>query len=134
VAAYRDWIQRSRVNLDPFAFAGKADLPLAHEGDTVFHTDYEWFGGVPRTFAVSLQVAAAGEGSTIELVVHSASTLQPGDVSCVATQAVALAAREEAARELVVQADEDHRYAVLGRVTKGSCRFDRIRVDAVPPP
>jgi len=77
-------------------------------------------------------VAAAGEGATIELMVHRASTLQPNDVSCVATQAVVLAAREEAARELAVEIDDDHRYAVLGRVTKGSCRFDRIRVEAVP--
>jgi len=132
VAAYRDWIEASRVSLEPFAFAGKADLPLAHEGDTVFHTDYDWFGGARRTFAVTLDVAAAGEGATIELMVHQASTLQPNDVSCVATQAVVLAAREEAARELAVEIDDDHRYAVLGRVTKGSCRFDRIRVEAVP--
>jgi hypothetical protein len=45
---------------------------------------------------------------------------------------VVLAARQEAARGLTVQADEGHRYAVLGRVTKGSCRLDRIRVEAVP--
>jgi SAM-dependent methyltransferase len=132
LAAYRDWIEHSRVSLEPFACAGKADLPLAHEGDTLFHTEYEWFGGARRTFAVSLQVAAAGEGATIELMVHRASTLRPDDVSCVATQAVAPAAREQAARDLTVDADEDHRYAVLGRVTKGSCRLDRIRVEAVP--
>ena len=132
LAAYRDWIEQSRVALDPFAFGGKADLPLANAGDTVFHTEYEWFGAAPRTFAVSLEVAAAGEGATIELMVHRASTLRPSDVSCVATQAVVLAAREEAARDLTVDTGEDHRYAVLGRVTKGSCRLDRIRVEAVP--
>jgi len=132
VAAYRDWIEQSRASLAPFAGGGKADLPLAHEGDTAFHTEYEWFGGARRTFAVSLDVAAAGEGATIDLMVHRASTLHPDDVSCVATQAVVLTAREVATRELAVEIDEDHRYAVLGRVTKGSCRFDRIRVEAVP--
>ena len=132
LAAYRDWIEQSRVSLEPFAFAGKADLPLANAGDTVFHTEYEWFGAAARTFAVSLEVAAAGEGATIELMVHRASTLEPNDGSCVATQAVVLAAREEAARDLTLVTDEDHRYAVLGRVTKGSCRLDRIRVEAVP--
>lgn len=132
LAAYRDWIEQSRVSLEPFAFAGQADLPLAHEGDTVFHTEYEWFGGARRTFAVSLEVAAAGEGATIDLMVHRASTLQPNDVSCVATEPVVLAASAKAARDLTVQADADHRYAVLGRVTKGSCRFDRIRVEVVP--
>ena len=132
LTAYRGWIEGSRVGLDPFAWGGKRDLSLAHEGDTVFHTEYEWFGGARRTFAVSLDVAAAGEGATIEVMVHRASTLQPNDVSCVAAQTVVLAAREVAARELAVEIDEDHRYAVLGRVTKGSCRFDRIRVEAVP--
>jgi SAM-dependent methyltransferase len=132
LAAYREWIEQSRVSLEPFAFAGKPELPLANEGDTVFHTEYEWFGATRRTFAVSLEVAAAGEGATIELMVHRASTLRPDEVSCVATQAVVLAAREDAARDLTVETDEDHRYAVLGRVTKGSCRFDRIRVEAVP--
>jgi SAM-dependent methyltransferase len=132
LAAYRDWIEQSRVGLDPFGVAGKADAPLVHAGDTVFHTGYEWFGAAPRTFAISLGAAAAGEGVTVELMVHRASTLEPSEVSCVATQAVVLAARQEAARGLTVQADQSHRYAVLGRVTKGSCRLDRIRVEAVP--
>ena len=132
LAAYRDWIEGSRVGLDPFAWGGKRDLPLAHEGDTVFHTAYEWFGSAPRTFAVSLQVAAAGEAATIDLMVHRASTLRPDEVACVASQAVALAPREESARELTVAADADHRYAVLGRVVKGSCRLDRVKVEARP--
>jgi SAM-dependent methyltransferase len=132
LAAYRDWIEGSAVSLDPFAHGGKRDLPLAHEGDTVFHTAYEWFGGVARTFTVSLQVAAAGEAATMDLMVHRASTLRPGEVACVATQAVALAPREHSARELTVEADADHRYAVLGRVMKGSCRLDRVKVEARP--
>jgi SAM-dependent methyltransferase len=132
VAAYRDWIEGSRVSLDPFAFAGQADLPPAREGDTLFHTDYEWFGSAPRIFRVSLGVAAAGEGTTVDLVVHRFPTLRPGEVACVAAQPVALSPRETVACDVTVETDEDSRFAVLGRVTKGSCRLDRVSVEAVP--
>jgi SAM-dependent methyltransferase len=133
VAAYRDWIEQSRVGLDPFSFGGKADLPAAREGETVFHTDYGWFGSAPRTFRVTVGVAEAqGEGATLELLVHRASTLQPDDVACVQTRTVALAGPGSKVEDLTVDTDDEHRYAVLGRLTRGSGRFDRVAVEARP--
>jgi len=133
VAAFRDWIEASRVGLNPFAFGGKADLPALREGDTVFHTDYEWFGSAPRKFRVSLGVTEVeGDGATLDLMVHRASTLQPADVACIQTQTLGVSARGEATAELIVDTDDGHRYAVLGRVTKGSCRLDRVAIEALP--
>jgi SAM-dependent methyltransferase len=133
VAAYRDWIEQSRVNLDPFSFDGKADLSAVREGETVFHTDYEWFGSTPRTFRVSVGVAEAeGEGATLELLVHRASTLQPDDVACVQTRTVPLAGAGSKVEDLTVDTDDQHRYAVLGRLTRGSVRFDRVAVETRP--
>ena len=132
VAAYRDWIEQSRVNLDPFAGGGNAALPLARGGDTLFHTAYEWFGSARRTFRVALSAAEAGGGARVDLMVHRASTLRPDEVTCLQTQSVELAGRGETARELTVAIDDNCRYAVLGRVMSGSCRFDRIVVEALP--
>src|SRR6185436_20319619 len=134
VAAYRDWIEQSRVSLDPFTFGGDRRLPVAREGDTVFHTDYEWFGSAPRTFNVSLAAAEVdGGGAAIDLRVHRAATLQPGDVTCVATQAVDVASGPgRITRELAVTADDRYRYAVLGRMIKGCCRLDGITIETAP--
>ena len=134
VAAYRDWIEQSRVGLNPFAIGGKADLPSAREGDTLFHTDYEWFGSAPRTFRVSFGVkeGESGGDATLDLMVHGASTLEPSDVTCVQTRTVPVTTSGETATELTVKTDDRNRYAVLGRVTKGSCRLARVAVEALP--
>lgn len=135
VAAYRDWIEQSRVSLDPFAFGGDAGLPAAREGDTLFHTDYEWFGSARRTFNVSVSAAEAGpSGAALELLVHRAATLRPTDVTCVRTQAMEFTGPGESTKELTVETDDRYRYAVLGRVVRGSCRPGRIAVDAIPAP
>jgi len=133
VAAYRDLIEGSRASLDPFAFAGMADLPPAREGDTVFHTNYEWFGNRPRTFGVRLSVADVGaEGCALDLVVHRAATLRAEDVSCVKSLAVEVTASGAADHALAIDADDRYRYAVLGRITRGCCRLDRVTVEALP--
>jgi SAM-dependent methyltransferase len=133
VAAYRDWIEESQVTLNPFAFGGRADLPPVSEGDTVFHTDYEWFGTAPRTFRVRLEVAeTGGEGAAIDLMVHRQATLQPDHVACVRTEPVTVAPGGETTHSVTVDTDDRHRYAVLGRLVKGSCRLSRVVVEAAP--
>ena len=131
VAAYRDWIEQSRVGLDPFSSGGKADLSAAREGGTVFHTDYEWYGSAPRTFRVSVGVAEA-EGATLDLMVHRAATLLPAEVGCIQTRTIPLTEAGNVVVDLSVETDDRNRYAILGRLIAGSARFDRITVEARP--
>jgi len=133
VAAYRDWIEQSRVPLDPFSSGGDRARPVMPEGSTVFHTDYEWFGSTPRTFRVRL---GPGEGSApgarVDLLVHRVATLRPDDVTCVRTESVDVSDAACITRDLTVDADDRYRYAVLARMMQGSRRFERIDVEAFP--
>lgn len=132
IAAHREWIEQSHLGLNPFSFGGKADFSAAREGETVFHTDYGWFGSAPRTFRVALAVAERAEGSTLDLMVHRATTLHATEVACIETRTVPLEVGDVEV-DLTVETDDRGRYAVLGRLTAGSCRFDRVAVEARPP-
>lgn len=144
VAAYRAQLEGSRLVLNPFAFLpgrgssfcgsmGAAAAARPNDDPTVFHTDYVWLGSGPRVFTLSWAVAErSGPDCAIELRIHAYHNLAQQDTRCLATRTLSIGAAGEAGIELFIDADEDQRYAVLGKLIGGPCVFEWIAVESAP--
>jgi SAM-dependent methyltransferase len=141
VAAYRAQLERARLTLNPFAYLPGGSSPFCSRavvtaprasGDpTIFHTDYVWLGSGPRVFTLSWAVAErSGPDCAIELRIHAYRNLAQQETRCLLSRTLSLGAASESGIELLIDADEEDRYAVLGKLIGGPCVFEWIAVES----
>lgn len=139
-----DWralVERSVLSLDPSGLNGeepsRRDAPplVACEGadDTLFHTGYVWLGERPRTVAVDVGLCPAGAAdAAVEIRLHRQPTLHPEDVAPVGVHALSVTRGERRRVVLPLAPDAACSYAVVGKVTKGSCSVDAPVITTAP--
>ncbi len=143
VREYAEMLAKSRVSIHPFSllpgersrfFVDHADFFSKGGGqpdpETIFHSDYFWFGKGKRVFDVALRVDSAERTGkpVVELRVHRYKTLDSHIVECVATAPCSVPHIGWMMRRLELETDEEYCYAVLAKVRNGTCVFDRIEI------
>ena len=136
VRRWKAFVENAQLSLNPFARlsggrpARGVPRRVTWDGDgTLFHTGYVWLGGAARTVTVDLDAWPVNAGNAaIELRVHRQPTLQPENVTCSSTTAVAIRAGEQVHACLPLSAEEGCSYSVLGKVTTGACWTDHATV------
>jgi len=142
VNEYEESLNTSVVNLNPYSLmAGERSRFCADHreffkdqinqlaDDTVFHTDYFWFGSATRHFEVELSLAEPHFGSELEIRIHRFKTLASQEVECVGQETVHLS-RGRQKVHLEVRADEDYCYAILGKQRGSRAIFDDITIES----
>ncbi|MFN0157371.1 MAG: class I SAM-dependent methyltransferase [Bacteroidota bacterium] len=142
---YRSLLQCSSVSINPFSslpgessrfFADHTEF-FSHRGssnedtETVFHSDYFWFGQGKRVFDVILDPIDADE-SNIEVRVHTFKTLASRQVDCIATASLNIVGSNRLVYRLEVVTDEECNYAILAKARRGSCLFKHIEIKSYP--
>lgn len=89
-------------------------------------------GSGTRRFRVRLNVAELdpGEACRIQLRIHRYATRQSANIDCPAELEVPVTQTGEVICDLYLDIDEDHSYAVLGKMQNGRCRFGSVRISA----
>ncbi len=138
---YRRWLKESTLYLNPFSAMGVLQDPgntveqfiprdETSERNTVFHTDYFWFGSGEMRFAVSFLAnpSLSCPACTLQLRIHRIATLSSRTVECV--KEVELSVREDCriSETTSIHVEDDYCYAVVGKVVSGECRFGSIQI------
>jgi hypothetical protein len=145
---YRELLQRSSVSINPFSllpgetsrfFADHAEFfthkdPKTLDPETVFHSDYFWFGSGQRVFDVVFTPAdlMQNDGSEIELRIHRFKTLASRDVECVVSSVVRIEEARPHPWRFEVDIDEEYSYAILGKARRGNCLCKSIDIKSYP--
>jgi SAM-dependent methyltransferase len=142
VRRWKAFVESAALNLDPFGMmsdrrpSGGVPRSVVSDGNsTVFHTGYVWLGDVPRKVTVEVDARPApGARATIELRVHRHPALDPDAVSCCRSVKLVFGRRQPLHASVSIVPDAKHSFAVLGKVTAGSCEvFDvAVRIAACP--
>ena len=146
IAVLRDMIHESTVSIHPFAWLpGETSRFFADhmefldpknyrkiDSETVFHSEYFWWGSGQRVFDVILDVADLGERAIVELRIHTFKTLASQHVDCVATRSIAVTATGRYAARIHLATDEGNTYAILAKMRQGSCVFTGIDIRSYP--
>jgi hypothetical protein len=142
---YRSLLQHSSVSVNPFSllpggtsrfFADHTEFftqkdPKSLDPETVFHSDYFWLGAGKRTFDVILDPDDNDE-SEIELRVHRFKTLASSQMDCIVSSTVKIDNPNRRVCRIEVDTDEEHNYAILAKVRRGSCVFKHIEIKSYP--
>ncbi len=141
VSRYHAMIQAD-LSLSPFSFlpggislyyaphflqAGNASCERTN---TIFHTNYYWFGAGARRVIISLgrQKQEQEEACFVEIRVHRLKTEDPTVVDCSYHDQVMVPSEEALRKEVTMTTDENYMYAILAVLERGSCLFADIHV------
>lgn len=147
IAEYRKLLKSCGLSIHPFSAlpAGVSRYFLDHAeffsrpedaipaDDTIFHSDYAWFGNGPRRFEIRLQAADLPpyQPCTLQLRIHRYATLASHTVECVAEENLEVSENGLLRKALSISTDENYCYAVLGKIVQGACRFRNIEIRSV---
>jgi SAM-dependent methyltransferase len=148
VRGYAEMLAKSRVSIHPFSLLpGErsrffvdhteffTDQKREPDRETVFHTDYFWFGTGKRLFDIALRVDSSERTGkpVVEIRVHRYKTRDSRNVECVATISSSVPYVGWMMRRLEVETHEDYCYALLAKLRTGTCVFDRIEIKSAVP-
>jgi SAM-dependent methyltransferase len=142
---YRSVLDQTALSIDPYSSLPHGISPfcvdhvefvssqpaVTSNQETVFHSDYFWFGSGRRVFDVRMEVVH-GEQSIVELRIHRYPTLSSATVDCAVSSSVMLQADIRQVHRFILDTDDDHQYAVLAKVRRGSCRCATISIESYP--
>ncbi|MBM2841613.1 MAG: methyltransferase 11 protein, partial [Bacteroidetes bacterium] len=106
----------------------------SNDTETVFHSDYFWFGGGQRVFDVTLDAIAPIDitGAEIELRVHRFKTLESKRVDCASKSTLKIEKPGLFSCRIEVAADDECCYAILAKLHHGTCLFRDIDIKSYP--
>lgn len=136
VRSWKAFVERAPLDLDPFGLQPDQRTTTAtprragdDQSDTLFHTGYVWLGGIARTAAVEFDVSPTEGGEAVlDICVHKRPTARPDVVTRISQVTTRLRRRDRVHVVLPVNVEENYSYAVLGKVTAGSCCASNARV------
>jgi SAM-dependent methyltransferase len=144
---YSGVIQSSELILSPFATLPDGVSPyfLDHSeffnnnnnrvnDNVLFHTDYFWLGNGKRKIKVRLNIITVGQEIplNINLRIHKYSTLKSDMITCDNEYIIHLNEPGFIEKIFELDVDDNFNYAVIGKLTEGSCSFDRIKIQVSP--
>jgi len=148
VKKYKKVLDNSELSLSPFSslpdsvsyfyqdhsdfFAEKVDESIDKE--SLFHTDYFWLGSRDKSFNVSIKFneQEIPEGTSIQLRVHRYATHDSQNVECVYEKNISIDGIYDIDEDFLLKIDEDFNYAILGKITSGSFKMERILISCKP--
>jgi ubiquinone/menaquinone biosynthesis C-methylase UbiE len=144
--AYRYMLQNSQIKILPFSSLpdGLSPYYLDHSeffskningnNDTVFHTDYFWFGSSVRKIQIKLETdeIESGVDNIIQIRLHNYATLNSEKVECTYEQNFNITIKEELNETIIVETKEDYCYAILAKHISGKFRFKSISIISRP--
>ena len=86
-----------------------------YNSDTIFHTDYFWFGKGRRKFIIRMKFDDTEEQYLIQLRIHRYPVLDSQSVECVYEEDVLIAGNYEIEKVITLTIDDDYSYAILGK-------------------
>ena len=142
IEQYRGWLNSKQMALNPFSGMGKSRFFADHADffdksaaipaneDTVFHTDYSWLGNGNRVFEVRLTPEAkVFEREThLQIRVHRFATLNHKIIESVYETDLRIGDKPNHQLQFSLQLDDNYRYAILGKIIAGACRFSHISI------
>jgi len=104
------------------------------EQDSIFHTDYFWFGSHSRSFYINIESGDELDvkPAVINLRLHTYPVLNSGNVKCIYEKDVELSTTSNIIEQINIDLDEDYVYAILAKVKSGSCLIKNISVNSKP--
>ncbi len=142
IVNYRRQLQEHTSSLHPFSGMGKSpfyadhaeyfsQISTPHRGDnTVFHTDYFWFGSDTRYFQIqfTVQHTEPTHNCVIELRVHRIETLNSQNVDCIYNQVLILSGENPKTVKFSIETAGQFSYALLGKCIEGSCMLSHLEI------
>jgi len=144
VDKYRKIISENELSLSPFSrlpnevscffidhseFFEKRKTILPD--DTVFHTDYFWFGEGRRNFNIELifEDALSDMPAILQIRVHKYLTEESTDIRCIYERNINVFNTHIIKEKILLETDEDSQYAVLCKIISGnvSCKSISIK-------
>ena len=148
VKTYQDIIGSTNVSLNPFSSLpeGVSPFSLDHAeffknqlngssaSDTIFHTDYLWFGSHKRFFTIGMKkiIQPVKEHAIINIRIHRYSVLNSKNVECIFEKDIDLTGTNTIEELINIYADEDFVYAILAKMKSGNCKFKDITIRSTP--
>lgn len=144
VSELRRTVHDARVSLAPFSsmpgsasvfyadhaeFFNTPEEHPANDSETVFHTDYFWWGTGNRVFDIALDATGASE---IEIRIHSYETLASHIITCDETRHLTFTGAARQLCRIEIATDDARNYAVLAKAKKGRCIFGEISIMSYP--
>jgi SAM-dependent methyltransferase len=141
IAEYHRWLEEFTLSLDPFSglaelhsFANHAKFFTINgdspDDNTVFHTDYIWMGTGERQFTITLfaNEIIPSQKCTLQLRIHRYATLSSSKVECIKEVIIQVNENSRISETITIPVQEDHCYAVLGKLIGGKCRFSGVEI------
>ena len=139
---YREQLQQQISSLNPFSGMGKSPFFADHseffsqdhrkneQSDTVFHTDYIWFGSGTRNFQILL-VASTSEpyqNCVIQIRVHRFETLNSQNVESIYENILTLSGESFETVDFSIPTEDGYSYAILGKLVEGDCKVTDLTI------
>jgi len=148
IIKFQDKLKASEVSINPFSSLPEGISPYCidhaeyftmpsinrQEQDSIFHTDYFWFGSHSRSFYINIESGDELDvkPAVINLRLHTYPVLNSGNVKCIYEKDVELSTTSNIIEQINIDLDEDYVYAILAKVKSGSCLIKNISVNSKP--
>jgi SAM-dependent methyltransferase len=86
-----------------------------HNSDTVFHTDYFWFGDGRRNFKIRMKFYDTEEQHLLQLRIHRYPVLDSQSVDSVYEEDFLIDGNNAIEKVITLTTDDDYSYAILGK-------------------
>ncbi len=140
VQSYNELLNSKEISINPFSslpdglshffqdhadFFKNSDESHTHS-DTIFHTDYFWFGNAKRNLVLNIGFDEVEEQATIQFRIHRYSVLDSQNVECIFEEDVCLCENKEIEKIITLTTDDDYSYAILGKSLSGKFKVKNI--------
>jgi hypothetical protein len=141
-------LQNSSISLNPFSSLPDGispycidhqeyfskDLVNQENSDTIFHTDYFWFGNHSRNFCIDIEISdeLSLDNGVINLRVHRYPVLNSAKVACIFEKDVKLDSVSGLNEYIKIELDEDYVYAFLAKMKSGNVIAKKISISSKP--
>jgi len=102
------------------------------QNDTIFHSDYFWFGDGKRQVKIKMRIEGASldEINIIEFRIHSYSTYDSKNQICVFEKEIEVSSNMNINEVIELRTDEDFNYAFLCNLKSGNISVSSISIES----
>lgn len=122
--------EMSRFYQDHAHYFEKNSSRNYEDENTLFHTDYFWFGKGSKNINISFDVVDANGAleNLIQFRIHRYATLSPTNVESVLEHQLKLEAGQKVSCDFKLDVNEDYNYAILCKALSGNYMIDRLNI------
>ncbi|HEY7751690.1 MAG TPA: class I SAM-dependent methyltransferase [Ignavibacteriaceae bacterium] len=143
----KEKLQLSDITINPYSSLpdGVSPFCIDHQeyfrenisqqnSDTIFHSDYFWFGNHSRNFCIDIKTddELKENGTVINLRVHRYPVLNSAIVKCIYEKDIKLISDSGCSQEIKIELEEDYAYAILAKLKSGKFAAKKISITSKP--